>query len=377
MTSTAVKILLLASLGGNAGLALNLWMPRSSRVEPSPAALRIVARSNGSAAISTPYAIRPPAASDADRALMLEAAARYGRMPALGDPRELAERMYREGYPPDVITSVVSPVFGEWMGSEALKRAAREGSASARQFKDAIQKADGPMVRYMADLFPGMRASLTSDKERELRFGALSQDKVAAIERLEEELKWGLNNGLPSPWDGPKTEAKMNESLSRILTPEELADYWRFNSTVARHLQNLIRTITIDEATYDRLLTAATAHQKTVGGRAMFEPFELQHLRGILSDADIAQLISNSGMSNDVVIMDKIYVAGGLSEMQRVEFHALAAKIAPGNRPGGSREAAQALLVQIRASLVGSPEAAAGFETSWLAKELKRTGDRK
>ncbi|MEO6569481.1 MAG: hypothetical protein ABIO94_12015, partial [Opitutaceae bacterium] len=175
------------------------------------------------------------------------------------------------------------------------------------------------------------------------------------------------------PWDGPKIETKMNDALSQFLSPAELADYWRFNSTVARHLQSLVQSITIDESAYARLLAAASAHHQASGGR---EVFDIQHLRGLLSDAQCAELISRSGDSRNAV-PDKIYREAGLSESQRVELHGLAAKIFSGDRSGSTPENAQAVLNQIRATLASAPDSVAAFEASSLASDLRRTSDRK
>ncbi|MEO6569544.1 MAG: hypothetical protein ABIO94_12335, partial [Opitutaceae bacterium] len=177
MTLLPVRLLLIFSLGANAGLALKLWLPRSAPpAEPSSAARQIAARSSRVAKEATSSSSRRAVANDADRALILEAAARYGRTPTLGDPRSLAEKMFRDGYPRDIIRSVVTPVLSEWMGEEAMTKAAREGSASARQLQYAIQKGGGPLQKYMDDLFS---ADPGSDKrrERELRFGVLPQEK--------------------------------------------------------------------------------------------------------------------------------------------------------------------------------------------------------
>jgi hypothetical protein len=373
MTLFPIRLLLLVSLGANAGLALKLWLPTSSSpAGPSSAAMQIAARSARSPGETAPFSSRRAVTSDADRALILEAAARYGRTPALGDPRALAEKMFREGYPRDVVRSVVTPVLSEWMGEEAMSQAAREGSASARQLQRAIQIGGGPGQRYFEDLFSSDPGS-DKRRERQLRFGDLPQGKVLEIERLEEELKWGINQGTPSPWDGPKTEAKMNMALSAFLSPDELADYWRFNSTVARHLQSLVRNVTIDEPTYDRLLAAANAFHQASGGR---EVFELQHLRGRVSDPDLAQLISRSGSSRESG-PDKIYREAGLSESQRVEFHSLAAKVFKGDLSGRNPENAQVVLDKIRDALAPAPDSVAAFDASPLAKDLRRAAERK
>jgi len=371
MISLVLKSLLALSLAANASLVFALWGPgdvQKPAAEVPAAAATIVSRSvpaeaDGSSAPPS----RPPLASPADRTLILEVAARYGRTPAPGDPRAVAERMFRDGYPDDVVASVLGELIDEWLGQKELDKAAREGDATARRLRK-IGAGDGPLQKYMQDLLPQWREERERTKahERQLRFGAMPLEKILEVERLEQEFfpagrdSRQFANFQPSV----ENEAKLHEALGRVLTPAELKDYIRFNSTVARNLQRQISSIQIDEATYDRLLAVATARE---GEPRRFAPLGDYH--GILTDEQFVQLIPRAGGFTDGA--DGIYQAAGLTDAQRARFFVQVETLGRER----NQEAAKAALAHIRAALALSPENTASFERTAVATLLKEAAE--
>jgi hypothetical protein len=357
MIALTCKVLIAASLVANAMLTFALWRPES---RPSSETLAAAAHD------ARRFDIPPALSSETDRALITQAA-RFGRTPAMGDPHVLAKKMLGEGYPSEVVSAVVVPMLDEWRGTEAIDKAARQGSAIARRLKAMLSDGDSEQ-KYLEDLFPHVRERAEENlaRERSIRFGHLTMEKILAIERVEVEFAFKPNQrssyNQANATAQENIEGKIDKALRRTLTPDEMKDYWRFNSLLAYQLQKRMNRIDIDESTYDRLLGVAKRQEN------IFFQQPLGDFRGILSDSQFVQLIGNDSRYKPA---DNLYRAAGLSEAQRGEFYALAEAVLDGRSQTRSREIAANALNQIRTALAGSPEIAAEFETCQLAKMLK------
>jgi hypothetical protein len=288
---------------------------------------------------------------------LFEAAARFGRTSPLGTPREVAERMYREGYPDDVVDSVVAGLLDEWTGYNSIQEARKRGDATARRVS-AVFSGGGPLQKYMQDLFPHWREREEGRKarERELRFPAMPFEKIMEVERLETELK---STG--------SRDADLRAALANVITPEELTDYMRFNSSAAKELQREMSSIQIDEPTYDRLLAVASSRNEGPGRGTSISDY-----RGILSDKQFVQLISKNGASTSMPAQaDAIYREAGLTDTQRTDLFLKTDDFSREQDRSRRKEAAKAALDQIRAALAGAPESAQRFEASALARSLE------
>ncbi|MEO5960245.1 MAG: hypothetical protein ABIZ49_10740 [Opitutaceae bacterium] len=383
MTSLISKVLLVLSLTANAGLGFALLKSKpSNSPKVAPVEGATVSRIDASASGDSPQARTateaPPSRiqgrlapmTEADRQLLVEAAARFGKTSPLGDPRTVAEKMYRDGYPDDVVSSVVANLIDEWTGYAAIMEARKRGDATARRVS-AVFDGGGALQKYMHDLFPDWRErdEFRLQRERALRFGDLPLEKVLQVERIEGEFKLSGRDEAEGTLANNSSvierhEAKIVEALGQFLTKDELKDYVRFNSRAARRVQEQVAKIEIDDATYDRLLAVEVARGPQVG-----QAIALAEWRGILSDRQFVQLIRPGGMPGQA---DAIYRTAGLPDERRVDFFVLIEQVTQSRNPQRSPLLAKEALVQIHAALAVSPENAQRFEASSTATMLKR-----
>lgn len=179
------------------------------------------------------------------------------------------------GYPPEIIRAVVN---------ELLKQhfAGREPNAGQPFWKRSVPSpetvaAQTALSNERRSLFEsllgpdGRPSALLDNDARERRYGNLSNDKIDAIARIEQDYNemsaeaWAKRRGnaVTSMESTMQTqqlmEAEKRADLAAVLSPEEMAQYEMRTSSTARTLMNNLRNVEVSEAEYARLYQAQKA----------------------------------------------------------------------------------------------------------------------
>jgi hypothetical protein len=179
------------------------------------------------------------------------------------------------GYPPAIIRAVINQLLNERFASRQpnagqpfWKRSMPTPETAAAQ--TALNNERQTLFESL--LGPDARASALLDTDaRERRYGALADDKIDAIARIERDYNemsaesWAKRKGnVMTSMDTMLQSQQLMEKekladLAGVLTPEELTQYEMRNSNAARMLFNNLRNVDITEAEYARLYQAQKA----------------------------------------------------------------------------------------------------------------------
>jgi len=179
------------------------------------------------------------------------------------------------GYPATVIRAVINQLLNE-------RYAARQPDAGQPFWKQGLSTPETAAAQTVLNnerqalfeslLGPDARPSaVLTPVVRDRRYGALSDDKIDAIAKIERDYNemsaeaWAKRRGnAVTSMDAMMQSQQLMEKekladLASVLTPEELAQYEMRNSNVARTLFNNLRNVEITEAEYARLYQAQKA----------------------------------------------------------------------------------------------------------------------
>lgn len=216
------------------------------------------------------------------------------------------------GYPPDFIRAVVNHLLKEHFAS-------REPSAGRPFWKQASPTPETVAAQtalnndrrtlFEALLGPDARPSAILDADsRERRYGALSDDKIDALAKIERDYSemsaeaWAKRRGnvATSMEATMQTQQLMEKEkmadMAAVLTPEELAQYELRNSPSAHMLVNNLRNVDITAAEYAQLYQAqkafdeanprrTTMDQVTFAQRQMAQMALNEQVHAVLGDA--------------------------------------------------------------------------------------------
>lgn len=193
--------------------------------------------------------------------------------------RAFAAELRGAGFPPDAVVRIVGEMLRArtFAAVEALppwqlmapgKETRRLQGEAARELLRLQEEILGPSGSQVATLDP-----LT----RQHRFGALADDKVAALLRIErdyDELRADMFSSGVIGVDEVNARQEQQRTLEKerladiaaALTPEEFADWERRESSEAKRVMFALRDVTATEAEYLALLDAQKERAAASGG---------------------------------------------------------------------------------------------------------------
>lgn len=200
--------------------------------------------------------------------------------------RAFAAELRGAGFPPDAVVRIVGEMLRArtFAAIEALppwqlmapgKETRRLQGEAARELLRLQEEILGPSGSQVATLDP-----LT----RQHRFGALADDKVAALLRIErdyEELRADMFSSSAIGRDEMNARQEQMRTLEKerladitaVLTPEEFADWDRRESPEAKRVMFALRDVTATETEYLALLEAQKTRAAASGGSGGASPF--------------------------------------------------------------------------------------------------------
>lgn len=270
-------VLLAASLAANVVLAVRNRQPSTSATaasEPSTSAKNSVS-SNKTATTGTAAATVASSAS---------ATAPTGPTPHVwkpvgseGDLHRLVEDLRAAGYPPSVTRAIVNQLLSDRFASRqpgANEPFWKQGANTPESVaaRNALNKERQALFESLlgADARP---SAMMDEATRSRRYGALGDDKIDAIARIERDYgemnaeAWAKrrNNSMASTNTTMQIQQLMEEEktaeLSAVLTPDELAQYEMRTSRSARTVMNNLRNLDVSESEFTRLYAAQTAFE--------------------------------------------------------------------------------------------------------------------
>ena len=268
-------VLLAASLVANVALLV------SSRRSAAPEAAAPAATGTGgsSAPVTASHQPTPMAAAARPGG---SSAATAATVPPAWHPAGTDQDLHRmvaglraAGYPAAVIRAIINQLLNE-------RFASRQPNAGQPFWKRAMPTPETAAAQtalnnerqalFEALLGPDARASALLDADaRERRYGAIPDDKIDAIAKIERDYNemsaesWAKRKGnaVTSMNTVMQSQQLMDKEkladLASVLTPEELAQYEMRNSNTARLLSNNLRNVDITEAEFARLYQAQKA----------------------------------------------------------------------------------------------------------------------
>lgn len=269
-------VLLAASLAANVVLAVRNRQPAASAAaasESSVAAAKSSASSNKTATAGT---------SSATAAGPTAATAPAGPTPHVwkpvvseGDMHRLVADLRAAGYPPSVTRAVVNQLLND-------RFASRQPGANEPFWKQTGSTPEAVAARNALNkerqtLFESLLgddarpSAMIDEATRSRRYGALGDDKIDAIARIERDYSemnaeaWAKrrNNSVASTETTMQIqqlmEAEKAAELAAVLSPEELAQYEMRSSRSARTVMNHLRNLDVSESEFTRLYAAQTA----------------------------------------------------------------------------------------------------------------------
>jgi hypothetical protein len=283
MNRLTVTILLL-SLVGNAMLGyLYLRAPAvSPEVSTATTHPRAGAPTEGGDAkaidsASTPARTVPPQTAGAPT--------NWQELSSNGDVRALVANLRAAGFPPEVIRAMVVRMVGDRLADRyaAIAPPFWRRMSPSREHVAAQLKLDEERDAWIDSIMGG--ALGTSDSltpaERVTRFGNLSDEKIDAIGSVERDYnqvrRAAAADRSPNMVDmmgemhaqQQLLEEQRRADLAAILTPEELAEYEKRNSSAAWQTMSNVRSINITESEYDAMFRAQQSFNDAVSGLPM------------------------------------------------------------------------------------------------------------
>lgn len=282
-------VLLAASVAANLVLLL--------RTDRDPAAARSASSAGSSVRHTSPAAVTSGEsarlAAGESRSDALGNATRGGIphvwRPVAGehDLHRVVSDLRAAGYPPDVVRAVVNQLLKQHFadrepeaGQPYWKRTAQTPEMVAA--KTALSNERRALFESLlgADARP---SALLEAETRVRQYGNLTDEKVDAIAKIERDYSemsaeaWAKSRGnvITSNETMMQTQKLMEQEkladLAAIMTPAELAEYERRNSSSARSLMNNLRNVEVSETEYNRLYEAQKAFDSAHSMRASMD----------------------------------------------------------------------------------------------------------
>ncbi|WP_438480661.1 hypothetical protein [Oleiharenicola lentus] len=259
--------LLVASLAGNAALAIY-----ASRVQAT-AGNSVASSSSGSSASASLSKITASSANGTPAASA--SAAPQWRTPRTdADMRNVVASLRAAGYPPSMIRAVVNQMLQEkYRPENDADQAFWKRNRQTPEERAAREEANKEIAATREELLgaDGTPAALLSATDRSRRYGNLSDDKVNALLKLDQEYNEVRSAAFANEQGGQNfrdrrtqqqaLEAEKRADLVSILSPAELEAYDMRTSQAAQRVINNIRDIDVSEAEYAKLYQIQKAQE--------------------------------------------------------------------------------------------------------------------
>jgi hypothetical protein len=282
-------VLLAASLAANLVLSVLAWRSTSATSANVLSAQAAATGTAGSSRATATSSGGVPEKMSAGTAVGQDALSGTGWHGARTDQdlHRLVADLRAAGYPASLVRAVVNQLLTERFaprspnaGQPFWKRGFPTPEMAAAQTALNSER----QALFEALLGPDARPSALLDGDgRERRYGALPDDKIDAIARIERDYNemsaesWAKRKGnaVASMDTLMQSEQLMEQEkladLAKVLTPEELAQYEMRNSNAARALFNNLRNVDITDAEYAQLYEAQKAFEAATPRRSTMD----------------------------------------------------------------------------------------------------------
>lgn len=180
--------------------------------------------------------------------------------------RDLAGRLRAAGFPRDIVATIIGAELRDRVDARQrqlpfwrLLQPDREARALKREADEALARLQEKILG--AD---GTPAALLPQVMRQRRFGALSDDKVNAVLKIESESRAVSMEMNAMPYSGADNaasrrvqreawEAEKFAAIGAVLSPEEFLDYRLKHSPAANRVMNSLGEAVVSEAEFKAL----------------------------------------------------------------------------------------------------------------------------
>jgi hypothetical protein len=348
---TALRLLLLVSLVMNVVGGIGLWLKNR---EAEPVRKKLAAIQQSAAKASRAQHNAPDAVPVVD-----PIAGPFSGDPA--DPRlrdlgYVKAALLSEGFPEELVGKILQALRFEILGGYEL------GEIRPRT-PEVAQK----LQQISDDIWPPGPFPSPDDIAR---YGDLSADTMRAVGKV-------LNDFRNEP------DTDFFAALKPILSPEQFSEYEKYNTLLARRVQEAVASLDIDEATYTTLLEAAVKREGSTTPAEKFKNYvhspsglqAIEDYRRVLGDERFVRILCP--LDQVSASADAVYQVAGLTPTARADlfmeaFRNLhAAFQADGRLPESAQTAANLYQELVRKAGL-TPEQIAGFDKMELGSTLKR-----
>jgi hypothetical protein len=262
---SSVSLLLAASLIGN--IAFAAYVIRSSSIS--------VSNASASAPSASASSARPSASGSSATTVTATGPLQWRTPRTDADMRDVVAKLRAAGYPPAILRAVVNQMLQDRFGKGLAdpdqpfwKRTNQTPETRAAQIATSKE-----MNALREDLLgaDGTPAASLSDAQRTRRFGNLSDDKINALLKLDQEYdevrslanaaRDGTTGGGRDRAEQQRAlEAEKRADLAAVLTPAELEQYDMRNSTSAQRMIGNLRNVDVSETEYAQLYQLQKTH---------------------------------------------------------------------------------------------------------------------
>ncbi|MBI2512049.1 MAG: hypothetical protein HYV96_08720 [Opitutae bacterium] len=263
MKNTILIALLAASLG------MNVWFA-FARSATAPAAAGDRARAQAAEVAS---AASRRAANSADQAATAARPFVWGAPSASNDDlRTLAANLRAAGFPPAVVAKIVGTMLRDRAYAKVAELPFWQLSSNNRDVRKMQMEAGRELLRLQEEILgaSGSQLATLDPNTRRERYGDLSDDKVAALLKIDRDYQDMMSDLAPSGAIGAEEGRALGDQFRTLekerladikaaLGPEAYADYERQNSGAASMVMRGLRDLKVTEEEYNALFAAQKA----------------------------------------------------------------------------------------------------------------------
>jgi hypothetical protein len=348
---TGLRLLLIFSLGMNVVGGIGLFL--KSR-EAAPVRKKLAAIQQSAAEAPRAHDNSP----DAAPALELITGPFRGDPadPRLRDLGYVKAALLSEGFPEEVVGKILQSLRYQMLGGyelEAIRPRTPEVQQKLQEMSAEIWP-PGP--------FPG--------PDEIARYGDLSAETMRVVGKVLTD-------------SASKSDAFFFAALKPILSPAQFAEYEKYNTLLARRVQEAVASLDIDEATYTTLWEAAVKREGSIAPTEKFKNY-VHSPSGLQAIEDYRRVLGDEGFVRILYLLDQVsasadavYQVAGLTPTARADlfteaFRNMHAAFQANGRQPESTQAAVGLYQELVRKAGLTPEQVAGFDKMELGSTLKR-----
>ena len=239
--------------------------------------------------------------------------------------RDLAARLRAAGFPRDIVATIIGAQLRDRVDARQRQLPFWRLLQPDREARALRREADEELARLQEKILgaDGTPAVLMPQPMRQRRFGALSDDKVNAVLKIENESRAVSMEMSAAPYSGgdgfaerqrqrTAWEAEKFAAIAAVLSPEEFMDYRLKHSQSANRVLNSLGGAVVSEAEFKALFAIEeqrAARSGILASRPAGEQEKLlaaddalnQQIRAVLSDERYYQVLRTSDRNFDRV----------------------------------------------------------------------------